>query len=71
MDWNDRCRDSIKKERSEIEARYNIRIGQTDIKCARCGRPCTPGQHTCQDIRLKRLNEAKGDVPLSQAEFTI
>jgi len=55
--WNDRCLNSIRKV--EIAKRYNIRFGQTEIYCARCGRPCWPGRHTCSDLRLKLLQEKK------------
>jgi uncharacterized protein with PIN domain len=56
---NDRCLNSIRKEKVEIAKRYNIKFGQTEVYCERCHRPCWPGRHTCKDIRLKRLNEAK------------
>jgi hypothetical protein len=59
MNWNDRSREAIRKEKEEIEARYGIRFGQTEIYCARCGKSWGLGNHTCQDVRLKRLNEAK------------
>jgi hypothetical protein len=76
-EWNKRCEASIKKEKAEAEARYGIKFGQTEIYCANCGRPCTPGSHTCGNVRVKRWREAKKKVkqtpksvtPLSQAEF--
>jgi predicted nucleic acid-binding Zn ribbon protein len=83
MNWSDRCREAIRRERQEVETRHGIKIGQTDIACVKCGRPWGYGKHTCQDIRLEQLNEKskKGvlgailrvekDVPLSQAEFTV
>ena len=43
----------------EIEKRYSIKIGQTDVKCVRCGKSCWPGNHTCQDIHLEKLHEVK------------
>lgn len=77
-DWDSRCLNSIRKERLAAEGRYGIRIKQTDICCARCGRPWGFGGHVCQDARLARLKQArkgvkqtpKMDVPLIQAEFT-
>ena len=36
--WNSRCIKSIQKEEAEIEKRYGIRFGQTEIYCIRCGR---------------------------------
>ncbi len=65
--WNDRCRDSIQKEKKEIEDRCRIRIGQTEIYCVRCGKPWGYGNHTCADIRLQKLNEAK---TIKNAELT-
>jgi len=59
MSWDERCLKSIEKEKKEIEARYGIRIGQTEVYCVRCGKPWGFGKHTCQDIRFQRLNEAK------------
>jgi len=58
-EWDRRCEASIKKERAGAEARYGIRFGQTEIYCMGCGKSWGLGNHTCQDIRLKRLNEAK------------
>jgi len=55
-DWNQRCVESIQREKKETEKKYNIKIGQTDIYCRSCGRPCIPGQHTC---RATKLHEAK------------
>jgi hypothetical protein len=71
MEWNRRCEEAIRKEREGTEARYGIRFGQTEVYCLRCGKPWGFGRHTCQDIRLKHLNEVKSYVPLSQAEFTV
>lgn len=36
--WSRRCEESIRKEKREVEKRYGIRIGQTEIYCARCGK---------------------------------
>lgn len=58
-EWNRICEASIRKQKKEAEARYGIRIGQTEIYCVKCGRPCIPGQHKCQDTRLRELHEAK------------
>lgn len=55
--WNQRLRTSLDKERAETEKRYNIRMGQTDIDCARCARKWGLGRHTCQDIRFDQLQE--------------
>lgn len=80
MSWDERCLESIRKDKKEIEARYGIRIGQTEVYCARCGKPWGFGRHSCQDMRLEKLKEAKKvkrgvlgailrgkkDVPLSQ-----
>ena len=63
--WNNRCDQSIRKEKMEAEARYGIRFGQTEVYCVRCGNSWGYGKHTCQDMRLKRLNEAqKGRTPI-------
>ena len=59
MGWNFRCKESIRRERAEVEAKYNIRIGQTEIKCGLCGKPWGYGKHTCQNIRFQQLKEAK------------
>ena len=76
--WNSLCADSIRRERAEIEKRYGIRFGQTEIYCVRCGRPVTnPLNHACQDIRLKKLQKGKKnakktpkmDVSLSMDDF--
>ena len=57
--WDSICSESIRKEKEEIAKRYNIRFGQTTIYCARCGKSCWPGSHTCGDIRLRALTERK------------
>lgn len=56
-DWNRRVQDSIRKEKPEVETRYGIRIGKTQIHCAKCGCPWGFGNHTCQDVRFKQLQE--------------
>ncbi len=45
--WDSCCRDSIRKEKMEVEKRYEIRIGQTDIYCTKCSKPWGFGNHTC------------------------
>jgi hypothetical protein len=65
MLWNERCLESIKKEKKEIEQRYGIRIGQTEIYCSGCGKSWGYGKHTCQDIRFEALKEGKkGRTPI-------
>ena len=36
--WNARCERSIAKEKAEAEKKYGIRITQTQIYCATCGK---------------------------------
>ncbi len=49
MNWNQRVEDSIKKEKREIEKKYGIRIGQTEIYCAVCGKTWDiTGHHGCK-----------------------
>lgn len=62
-DWNRRCEESLKKARLEAEQRYGIKIGKTEIYCARCGKPWGFGGHVCQDVRLKELHEKKRKSP--------
>ncbi len=57
--WNERCVESIRREKKEIVKKYNIRIRQTDIYCARCGKPCVPGHHTCRDIEVHEIKKMK------------
>jgi hypothetical protein len=57
MNWSDCCKASIARERTEVEARYGIKIGQTGIRCATCGRPWGFGGHICPDMRFKQLQE--------------
>lgn len=58
-DWNRKVEDSIRKEKAEVERRYGIKIGRTEICCSRCGKSSVPGVHSCQDIRFKQLKEAQ------------
>jgi hypothetical protein len=57
--WSSRCAESIRREKLEAEKKYGIRIGQTEIYCARCGKPWGFGNHTCMDLRLEKLREEK------------
>jgi hypothetical protein len=58
MTWNERCLASIKGERQEIERKYNIRIGQTEIYCARCGKSWSTF-HDCAGMLPERRAEVK------------
>jgi hypothetical protein len=58
QNWNERCAASLKKERAEIEAKYNIRIGQTDIHCATCGKAWSTF-HDCSGMDPERRNEVE------------
>jgi hypothetical protein len=57
--WNRKCEESMRKERQEVEKRYGIRIGQTELYCLRCGRSWGFGKHLCRDLYLEQLKEAK------------
>jgi hypothetical protein len=57
--WDIKCSRSISEESREVEKRYKIKIGQTEIYCARCGKSWGFGDHVCQDIRFKKLKEEK------------
>jgi len=57
MDWNTTCENSIRRERLEIEKKYGIKIGQTEISCARCGKSWGFGGHVCADRRFEKLHE--------------
>lgn len=57
FDWNIKCTESLKSQRKEIEEKYGIRIGKTEIYCSRCKRPWGYGKHTCSDIRLAELRQ--------------
>ena len=58
-DWNRRVEDSIRKEKAEVEARYGIRIGQTQIRCAKCGSPWGFGNHLCRGGQMSFLQGFK------------
>jgi len=58
-DWNRCCAESIRNEKRAIEEKYGIKLGQTEIYCARCGKPWRFGGHVCQDVRFQRLNEGR------------
>jgi len=57
--WASRCAESTNREKREIEKKYGIRIGQTDIYCARCNKPWGFGSHTCIDLRFEKIREEK------------
>jgi|GEM_PF-1512537 hypothetical protein len=57
--WSSWCEASIRKEKIEVEKKYGIRFGRTEIYCARCGRPWGFGRHTCRDIVFNQLQEEK------------
>lgn len=58
-DWNRRVQDSIKKEKAEVEKRYGISIGQTQIHCAKCGCPWGFGNHLCRGGQMSLLQGFK------------
>ena len=64
MNWNDRCKESIRKERLEIEAKYNIRFGQTEIYCSACGKSWSTF-HICS----RMLPERRAEVEALKAEM--
>lgn len=46
--WNQRCRESIEKEKTEVQKEWGIRIGQTNITCTYCNKSIGwPNIHTC------------------------
>ena len=57
--WSQRCQESTRNQTKEIESRYGIRIGMTEIYCARCGKSWGLGKHICQDVVFQRLQEEK------------
>lgn len=59
LTWNARCQESIRKEKAEAEKCYGIRISQTEIYCAWCGKPAT-FFHTCPDMSPERREEIEG-----------
>jgi hypothetical protein len=60
--WSSRCQKSIVKDKKDAETRYGIKFGLTEIYCARCHRPCWPGRHTCEDVRLKKFHERRKEA---------
>jgi len=54
--WDQRVLAPIRKEKAEAEKRYGIRIGQTDIYCAWCGKPAG-FFHICAKMDPKRRRE--------------
>lgn len=67
-DWNRRVKESIKREKAEVEARYGIRIDQTQIHCAKCGSPWGFGNHLCRGGQMSLL---KGFKASKQGEVEI
>lgn len=59
MGWNSTCVESIRKQKSEVAKRYNIRFGQTTMFCARCGSQWWGRQHLCQDLTLVKAREVR------------
>jgi hypothetical protein len=57
--WSNRCQRSMDRGKREVEKKYGIRIGQTDLYCIRCGKSCFPGRHVCEDMRLENLHQAR------------
>ena len=57
-EWNRQVEESIRQQKKKAEARSGIRFGVTEIYCARCGKSWG-FNHTCQDVRFQRLQEAK------------
>jgi len=65
--WFTRCSGSIRKQKVEVEKRYGIRFGQTDVYCAKCGKRwpgCTHFPPTKQEYnRLGRtLDDYREDL---------
>jgi hypothetical protein len=60
--WNTRCSNSILEERKEVETKYAVRIGQTEIYCSRCGKPWGYGGHVCQDIRFEMMQKKREEI---------
>jgi hypothetical protein len=58
-EWDNRCLESIRKEKKEAEVRYSVTFGQTEIYCSRCGRSSVPGNHECRDLRFERLSKTR------------
>lgn len=53
------CSDSIKKQKTESEKRYGVKIGKTDIRCLRCGKSCVPVEHVCADMVVQKMQEGR------------
>jgi hypothetical protein len=68
LNWNERCDASCREQRREAEEKYGIRMEQTTITCARCGRSCWPGQHRCLDIALEEARSKKADRIIQEEE---
>ncbi|MGA2464667.1 MAG: hypothetical protein ABSH06_09990 [Thermodesulfobacteriota bacterium] len=47
LSWSEVCLETIRQEKREAEIRYGIKIGLTEIRCAKCGKSCVPGAHPC------------------------
>ena len=58
-DWNKKVEESIKREKAEVEKRDRIRIGQTQIHCAKCGSPWGFGNHLCRGGQMSLLEGFK------------
>lgn len=61
MTWNERCLKSICNQRIEIEKKYGIKIGKTDIKCLKCGDKWSPENHECKKRRLSYKRSKNGN----------
>ncbi len=60
--WNARSLQSIREQRKEFEKRYGIRLGHTEIYCAKCHESCWPN-HICGEskgVRSKQLFRGSG-----------
>ena len=64
-DWNARVSTSIKIEKRKIEKRHGIRIGQTEIRCAICGKPwpfrCPHSISIKQEYNRPMIGKSPGD----------
>jgi hypothetical protein len=60
--WNLRVIKAIRREKTEAEKKYGVRIGQTETYCLRCKKPCCPGNHACRDIYFEKLKEKKKKI---------
>ena len=50
--------EAIRGEKREVEKRYGIRIGRTELTCDRCGR-LWGFEHVCRDLYFQGLREKK------------